>query len=600
MGDPRLLETGELSATLDGGALRWIRWRGVEVLRSLETTVRDSAWGTVSPELQDLTIEATEGRCAIRYRASYRTDEIDLGATVGIELWSDGRLRVDLEAIANSTFRRNRIGLIALHPMDVAGHEATFRTKSGVVATAFPLAIEPDVVTTDLRSLSWDVGHGIRGELVLEGEDWEMEDHRNWTDASFKTYPTPLRLLFPATVEKGSVIRQSVTLHARGGSPAMVESAPNAIQILGTTGPLPALASELPAGDDEPTPAIVEAIGLLGLDFIRATIGPDHAVSDAARIARWAEALGLPIELEIRLGNGTDLDAALAAVVPRVRRAYAFDHTIRRGHDSSQAAVDRVRRALTELGSTAPVGGGTRANFTELNRSRPPAAGLDSITYAVSPQVHAFDEASIVETLQVLSLTVDEARSHVPARPISIVVSLRPRFNAGADEALADPTGRPVRADPRQGSMFAAAWFLGVISTLGHAEVDSIVLAETHGPAGLIVADLAGPKMTPLASLIARINSQGTASMLNVSGPADLAMLGLAGDQGQILIAGDLSGRAGEVEGGPSLRQYKRSALVNGRWRPSSGPASPAGKIRLRPWAIVLWESLRSELLGQG
>ena len=590
MEDPRVLETGELSATLDRGALRWIRWKGVEVLRSLEATVRDSAWGTVSPELLDLTIKATEGRCAIGYRARYRTDEIDLDATVGIELDGNGRLRVDFEAIANSTFRRNRIGLIALHPMDVAGREATFRTTSGEVATAFPVAISPDVVTTGLRAMSWEVGHGVLAELVLEGEDWEMEDHRNWTDASFKTYPTPLRLPFPATVEKGSVIRQSATLLVRGGSPAMADSAPSAIEIGDTRTPLPALGSELPAGDDEPTPALVEAIGRLGLDFIRATIGPDDAVWDAGRIARWAEALGLPVELEIRVGHGIDLDGALAEVAPRVRRAYAFDHTLKRGHDSSQAAIDRVRAALADLGSTGTVGGGTRANFTELNRSRPSAAGLEAITYSVSPQVHAFDEASIVETLQALPLTVAEARRHVPGRPLSILVSLRPRFNAAADEPLTDPTGRPVRADPRQGSAFAAAWFLGVIAALGRAAVDSIVVAETHGPAGLIDTELRGPKMTPLASLVAGITSRGRTSVLDVSAPADIATLGLAGDQGQILIAADLSGRAGEVEEGPSLRQHRRSLLANGRWRPSPRPTSLAGTVRFRPWSIVLWE----------
>jgi hypothetical protein len=31
----------------------------------------------------------------------------------------------------------------------------------------------------------------------MEGDAWEMEDHRNWLDASFKTYVRPLALPYP-------------------------------------------------------------------------------------------------------------------------------------------------------------------------------------------------------------------------------------------------------------------------------------------------------------------------------------------------------------------------------------------------------------------
>ena len=36
---------------------------------------------------------------------------------------------------------------------------------------------------------------GLR--FAFEGELFELEDQRNWTDASFKTYPTPVALSDP-------------------------------------------------------------------------------------------------------------------------------------------------------------------------------------------------------------------------------------------------------------------------------------------------------------------------------------------------------------------------------------------------------------------
>ena len=42
------------------------------------------------------------------------------------------------------------------------------------------------------------ISHGTPGggEIVIrfEGDLFEMEDQRNWTDASYKTYSTPLRI----------------------------------------------------------------------------------------------------------------------------------------------------------------------------------------------------------------------------------------------------------------------------------------------------------------------------------------------------------------------------------------------------------------------
>ena len=61
------------------------------------------------------------------------------------------------------------------------------------------------------------------GEIVIrfEGDLWEMEDQRNWTDASYKTYSTPLRLPYPVEIQEGDRVWQRVTIEARGGDAAV-------------------------------------------------------------------------------------------------------------------------------------------------------------------------------------------------------------------------------------------------------------------------------------------------------------------------------------------------------------------------------------------
>ena len=59
----------------------------------------------------------------------------------------------------------------------------------------------------------------VKAEVRFEGDTFETEDHRNWTDASFKTYVRPLALPWPYVLPKGETFTQSVTLTLSGKLP---------------------------------------------------------------------------------------------------------------------------------------------------------------------------------------------------------------------------------------------------------------------------------------------------------------------------------------------------------------------------------------------
>ena len=50
----------------------------------------------------------------------------------------------------------------------------------------------------------------------FEGALFEVEDQRNWSDASFKTYSAPLAPSFPHAAQAGEQIRQSVRITVEG------------------------------------------------------------------------------------------------------------------------------------------------------------------------------------------------------------------------------------------------------------------------------------------------------------------------------------------------------------------------------------------------
>ena len=69
---PVLLAAGPLTAELDSGGLRYIRFEGKEVLRSIAFLVRDRNWGTYGAQLSGLQIDHGDGEFSVAYEAECR------------------------------------------------------------------------------------------------------------------------------------------------------------------------------------------------------------------------------------------------------------------------------------------------------------------------------------------------------------------------------------------------------------------------------------------------------------------------------------------------------------------------------------------------
>src|SRR5207253_715246 len=82
----------------------------------------------------------------------------------------------------------------------------------GTTSSSFPKLISPHQPFLNVRSITHEVVPGVHAEVSFEGDIFETEDQRNWSDASYKTYSTPLSLPKPVEVPTGTHIRQAVTI----------------------------------------------------------------------------------------------------------------------------------------------------------------------------------------------------------------------------------------------------------------------------------------------------------------------------------------------------------------------------------------------------
>ena len=121
--------------------------------------------------------------------------------------------------------------------------------------------------------------------------------------------------------------------------------------------------------------------------------------------------------------------------------------------------------------------------------ARPPIEALDLACYSMNPQVHAYDNATLVETLDAQGGTVESAKQFVGKLPLAISpITLRPRFNPSAIGPQPEPAPGmlPSQVDVRQMSLFGAGWTLGSIKNLAANGTSSLTYYETTGWRGVM------------------------------------------------------------------------------------------------------------------
>jgi hypothetical protein len=488
----------------ENGDLRYIKFGEREVLRRVYAAVRDRNWGTIPATVSLLKLDARERSFHVTFVAEHREREIDFvwrGEITGDEA---GAIRFSFDGQARSTFLRNRIGICVLHPAELAGTPCRVRYVNGSQrATSFPelvAAEQPIREIHDLSAIAHEIAPGLWAEVSFSGDSFEMEDQRNWIDASFKTYCTPLRLPFPLEIAAGDRITQSVELRLRG-TPQVVASARATSQNVLITRTetrfvLPPIGFGL--SEHALTEREVERLAELRPAHLRIDVRPaeDDASETIARSANEASRLGAPLEIALFLGE--DAEADLRSLIasfnqhhPRIARWLVFDANAK---SSSAQSLRLARRALRSYG--APIGGGANADFYQLNQFRPPAALMDFVAFSMNPQTHAFDDASLVETLTVIPQPARSAKQYFDNLPVVISpVTFKPRFNAVAtaaeDEPLPDQL--PPQVDPRQMTLFGAAWTIGALKRLAESEVASVTCFETTGWRGVMETEAGSP-----------------------------------------------------------------------------------------------------------
>ena len=508
--ETRLLKAGPLTAELDAGNLRYIRHGSREAIRAISYVVRDEFWGTFNPEIRDLEVEETDDRFTVTYSASCSGGGQQFDYRARITGNADGTLRFEGIGTPATDFLTNRTGFVVLHGVEgISGRPVEVSEVDGrIVETRFPEVIDPKQPIMDIRALTHEVAPGLNVTCTMLGDTFEMEDQRNWTDASYKTYVRPLGLPHPFTLKAGETVEQAVELRFEGTAPTPMAGAgegESAVSVVVGTeaGRVPAIAMGLEWHSTDAAGARAEQLAGLSPAYVSCYFDARHAGSEAMQGFRAiADAMGWHLALEAVVPYLDNPGDALRSIADMANAAGArfgsvavspagdLDFVIPGSVFDDMSPYDALYAAAREAFPGTVIGGGNFMYFTELNRKPPPSEGLDFVIHPTCAIVHAADDRSVTETVETLPYVIHSARTLFDGKPYCLgPVAIGTRTSPFGGPPAPNPHGGRVamcRNDPRQRGLLGAAWHLGIAARAAEGDVTSLILGAPTGDHGLV------------------------------------------------------------------------------------------------------------------
>jgi hypothetical protein len=463
------LYAGNLTLNYEAGALRYIRIGATELLRSISLAVRDTKWGTLTPVITGLQIDDGPDYFFLSFHCRYEFGPIRWMGYVQAEGRNDNSISFEVHLTSRGEFRHNRTGIFVLHPIETTAGRPCHITHPDATAEKrnFPDHISPWQPFKNIGTMEWAPAGKGSARLDFFGEIFEMEDHRNWSDHSFKTYAPPLYQAIPELVQHfGDSIQHSVRLQVTHPGTRTVSSLPLCITMEPYCLPMSPVGIAMP--DLPTTPDMTPLDALKNAGFSHFSISLPLIANWHQRLAATLDScLDLDFPLELRAifpGDDGDEWPALAELIssfPLLRSLCLLQQ------DRQVPDPDMLREICHSARETFPyieLGTGTEMHFAELNRWNAGQLLTDYISYPLHPQVHAFDNDTLVENLPAQQEMIRTARHRFPGKDVHVgPVSIKgPAY------------------DHRYHTPFGAAWLLGSLKYLLEGGADSITYATPY------------------------------------------------------------------------------------------------------------------------
>ena len=591
------LRAGPLTMALQRGKLLHIRCGEREIWHGVAFVFRDADWGTPEPVIEHVELSQEPDGFRVRLEAHFPVLPV-IRLHIDIEGSADGRVRFTAEAVPSADILCNRIGLCVMHPMSVQGARVDIEHSDGRLSrSTFPTCIPPWPPFMLIRAIrhEWTLGHWARCELA--GDTFEMEDQRNNSDASFKTYSRSNMMPRPYRLQAGVPIRHSANMRVPtpGFSTAPDRPAPVEIRVgdvggaVGALGSLPMVGIEIAASDADAPEEVQAALRSLQPSHLHLSLGEADDTVNWTGIGALLSAANARLRLDLRVADSSQALAALDALSAALAIAHVVPESIA-VFPSDQRSIAAARQAFP----ASAIGGGSVHFFVQLNRLEG-LGDVDFVSFTTSPIVHGADDSAVMLSLLSLPSMVETLHARCPQRPICVGPStIAMRSSPLGSQPLVDGTRRVALAaqDPRCRGLYGASWTLGYVAQFANAGgVQALTLMSLGGPSG-IVQCAPGARLVrhPAYFVLARLGAAARVCSVSVSDPMRVAALALDREGTRELLLANLTGEPVDIHLDGWAASARASILdadcAQQGWPARDTRPMAAALLRLPPYAI--------------
>ena len=484
------LIAGPLTLEYSEGSLWNISNGSEEAIRRIYLVFQDINWTSRPFIIKDEIWQIADRSFSAKIKAQGSHDAKDLSIELEITGSESGEITYGFSASTAVSFLRNRLGLCLLHPIaGLSGRECELTKADGAVEISrFPDAISPNQPFLNLSGISHKLQSGQVVSVKFEGEIFETEDHRNWSDASYKTYCTPISLPFPAQVTPGEVLSQKITISISGENATSISMNESAVITVGDK------AIELPEiglglSEDPAHLNVTEYAGFedLAIKHLRLALNGNSQIRSAVeRALLVTQQLEIDLDLAIKAESPQQLKAILEPIIElkdQIRSFYIFSAS------EKTTPIGFIQVAEESLGENSKIVGGTDLYFTELNRNQGSVDFIDQVNFSINPQVHSFDDRTLIQNTASHKAIATNAHRIAKGKKVSIgPITLRPRYNPNATQPNKDlsNTALPSSVDARQRTWLAEGWTAMSIRSIAESEsISTLTYFETLGWRGI-------------------------------------------------------------------------------------------------------------------
>ena len=201
-----------ISFLKDNIFFRDIRINNIQILKMISFLVRDKNWNNYKPKILNTNFLNNEENIIFTFDLEYgNIEKLNTKNEIffnndSIVIKSNGKFKTD--------FWTNRIGYNLLIPLKYhVGTNLKVRKVNDITQESnFPDLISPGQPFFKFNKLSYNIKDELLINIDFKGINFEMEDQRNWGDASFKIYSGSLFDPFPYKETKNSPFFQEINI----------------------------------------------------------------------------------------------------------------------------------------------------------------------------------------------------------------------------------------------------------------------------------------------------------------------------------------------------------------------------------------------------